>query len=158
MNPHKTAITRTKLSRPALLIQNFLTDLPIVDYGAGKCGDTLRLRELGYNIEPYDKYNSLMDTLPSLNNKQVMCIYVLNTILEPERREVLEDLKKASNVFIAVRVDQVKGTPYQDGVITNKGTFQTQLTPCEWLDFFTECLGDVTVLYNREFLLIYWRP
>lgn len=142
MNPHKTAITRKKPSRPCKTIEHLLTPT-VVDYGCGKGEDKDYLNSKGVLCLGYDKYNpEYNETKPSLIGRTVMCNFVLNTIPLQERIEVINDLKQAENIFISVRTDKVKGKIKDDGVITSKGTFQTQLKADEWLSFFREHLGD----------------
>ena len=66
-------------------------------------------------------------------------IFVFNTLTESERIDAFHELLHCSNdALIAVRTDKVNGEEFEDGVITKRGTFQTQLDCDDWLCFFTQ--------------------
>jgi hypothetical protein len=155
MNPHKTAITRTSPSRPCVKIEPLLVNETVIDYGCGKGYDTFYLNGKGIPCKGYDKYNPIFGKIVAIDrNTVVMCNFVLNTIPQGERIEVLKEINKAKKVLLSVRTDKVNGTPHLDGVITSKGTFQTQLTVKEWIEFFREHLGEIQVLETKGYLLV----
>lgn len=69
----------------------------------------------------------------------VICTYVLNVLFAEQRIDVVAHiksiLKQNGKAYITVRADkrQVKGQPFQDGVITARETFQRAFTANELL-------------------------
>lgn len=151
---HKTARARNSLSVP---MRGFIAKIKgsHLDYGCGRGGDVIRLRELFPNqtIKGYDPNSAHVKVSPSrLENfsekpddsfHTVSLIYVLNVIPSIEQRaEVLiEALNHCEDMFLlACRVDPVEGTEMCDGVITSKGTFQTQVSHDHWRTLLDMCL------------------
>lgn len=65
--------------------------------------------------------------------------YVFNTLLPKDRDEAFYDMLACCNrCYIAVRTDRVPGHPHPltPGVITQRGTFQTQLNAEQWQAWF----------------------
>lgn len=113
-NPYiATALKRQKLSSPMsqLLEKGFFeVGDNILDFGCGNGDDVRILRDRGYDIVGYDKYNNEFSDKQLLNKQYdiVTCNYCLNTIIDlKEHNEVLCMLKKiSSKVFISVRCDK----------------------------------------------------
>lgn len=139
MNSEKTAIARTKVSAPTQwLLDNDKLDGNVLHFGEGKAFQDTAAIQNAPNVDmvvAYDpnSYNPLKRQLPDEVFNYVVCNYVLNVLTENERHPALCDAyTHASTLYVTVRLDKVKGEPYQDGVITSKGTFQAQLTAAEW--------------------------
>ena len=110
-NAFKTAIKRNnKLSAPMkVLYDKGLLKGKILDYGCGFGEDVNKLKNLGYNIVGYDKYNTkfkidfLLDKMYSV----VTCNYVFNVIQKNEHDKLLKLLKSLGDeIYISVRADK----------------------------------------------------
>lgn len=154
--PERTAKARTKPSGPiqSLFAKGYIRG-DTLDYGGGKGADTQWLWEQTFDttsglklikhfdpnyfwngaqfVEQTNKYKSTtqFDT--------VTCTYVLNVLFASDRDNVVSHirsiLKPSGKAYITVRADhrQVKGKPFQDGVITTRQTFQRAFTAKELL-------------------------
>lgn len=143
---HRTAIARKTPSKPLriLLDKGYISKKDrILDFGCGKGRDVEYLREQGYDAYGYDPYNpeySDMKVLIPHHYSVVLNFYVLNVLPPSERYDVLDDLlyysQPVGDIFIAVRdtSEIIHGEPYEDGVITSRGTFQHLFTPSELMD------------------------
>lgn len=144
---HKTAIRRFQYSRPiSLAISHHLIkdDSTIFDYGCGHGHDIGLLQKSGLKAEGWDPY--FRPDAPVRPADIVNLGYVLNVIEDPEERS--ETLRKAfalaiRALIIAVRVDQSldKGLPFQDGLITSRGSFQKIYSQAEFRQFVGDTLG-----------------
>lgn len=129
---HGTAIARTDLSRPVVLV---LEDglLPpgatFFDYGCGRSGDLHRLATLGYEVAGWDPAHHPEGELRV--SDVVNLGYVINVIEDPAER--VQVLRRAwaltrSVLIVAARPDwEARSVPerrYGDGIPTAKGTFQ----------------------------------
>lgn len=132
-----TAISRNKHSKPYkhMIENNIIHEgMKILDFGCGRGFDVEALKGQGYNIYGYDKFQPLWDDKDVIhyNNKYdlITCNYVMNVIEEEnERWYLLETMKGLSNrVILSVRADKKaireNWKKYNDGYITNSGTFQ----------------------------------
>ena len=128
---HRTAITRSKLSRPLRLAAEagLLGEATTVtDYGCGRGGDLRRLKDRGVDAVGWDPVHR-----PGGERRRSSLVnlgYVLNVIEKPaERAETLKlawDLAEDVLVVSAlVTVDtRTMAVPFGDGVVTSRGTFQ----------------------------------
>lgn len=129
---HRTAIDRDKLSAPmqALARHNYLNgEYSVFDYGCGKGDDVRELEAHGIDVTFWDpKYH------PDREKKRADIVnlgYVINVIEErKERDRVLRDAFKHADTILAVSA-MLAGesivaqfTPYKDGVLTKRNTFQ----------------------------------
>lgn len=155
--PERTAKARTKPSGPiqSLFAKGYIKGQTL-DYGGGKGADTQWLWEqaqkLGLNsglaIRHYDPsylWNGVEFIERSNKYKTtakfdtVTCTYVLNVLFASDRDDVIAHIKSIlkpnGKAYITVRADhrQVKGEPFQDGVITVRQTFQRAFTAKELL-------------------------
>ncbi len=101
--PHRTAITRSKLSAPAkLLEERGELDGRVLDYGCGRGFDA---GELG--LESYDPY--FFPSIPKGKFDTIICNYVLNVVDEDIQAWIIHDiesrLKPGGHAFISVRRD-----------------------------------------------------
>ena len=162
-NPFKTtAIKRDSLSIPVrYLVEKNLLQGRILDYGCGRGFDVESLRNQGYNIIGYDKYN-LKFKEESLLNKSydtVMCNYVFNVIADLKEHEEVRQLLKSltNNVYVSVRSDisSVKDTWEYDeenlGYWTPSNSFQRFYTP----EMLNSLFGRVSLLRKTSSFIIF---
>ncbi len=134
IKPYKTAIARTKLSRPMALALEDGVIAPgesVFDYGQGRGSDVALLAQEGYEAHGWDKYHN--PDAPKQAADVVNMGFVLNVIADPaERAEALREAVSLARraVVVSVRtdvkaLDKLKGTtPYSDGILTSTDTFQ----------------------------------
>ncbi len=129
---HKTAMSRTALSRPlstALADQLIDPTQSLFDYGCGRGDDIRHLTELGYKATGWDPtHRPNAERCPA---DVVNLGYVVNVIEDPEERA--ETLKSAwalarSLLIVSARLvwaaRDLAGRPLGDGLITRTQTFQ----------------------------------
>jgi hypothetical protein len=161
MNSAATAITRTKVSAPTrwLVNNNYLYGL-VCHFGEGKAFmDTEAMNNMQevdgvYAYEPASADPNKQELPLGCPFEFVVANYVLN-VLEPEERAeafIQAYLKGVSAIF-TVRLDSVNGTPYKDGVITQRNTFQAQLNTDEWIEFFYKTLYKNKLVSSRVRIL-----
>ncbi len=131
MKRHLTAMTRTKLSKPARIAFEQGLIQPedrLLDYGCGRGSDVKLLLERGVDAVGFDPYYFPETDCSGLWDV-VMLNYVLNVIdnLE-ERRQTLRRVWDLCHgiLLVSVRTDRekIKGEAFGDGVKTRRGTFQ----------------------------------
>lgn len=147
---HKTAISRTELSRPIklALADNLLTpDRPVFDYGCG-LGDDLRfLNALGFQGVGWDPVHRPDEAL--CRTPVVNIGYVVNVIENPrERQEALRRAWALAEQILIVSarltldgrsLDNAKD--YADGLLTSRGTFQKFFEQQELRNWIDQTLG-----------------
>lgn len=129
---HKTALTRTRLSRPVRLAieDRLLTEgARVLDYGCGRGGDVQRLKRQGYTAEGWDPVHRPAGArVPS---DIVNLGYVINVIENPTERA--DTLRRAWDLaerllIVAARLEGENDTDHfescGDGLLTGAGTFQ----------------------------------
>jgi DNA phosphorothioation-associated putative methyltransferase len=141
----RTAINRTALSRPvtqALQDSVLGPGRSLLDYGCGHGGDVTRLRKLGYSASGWDPAFAPDEPLEPADI--VNLGYVVNVIESATERA--GTLRSAwalarSALVVAARLDwEARGPdsrPFNDGVITARGTFQKFYTQYElktWIE------------------------
>lgn len=153
----KTAIKRKKLSNPLkVLKESELLNGSILDYGCGYGESIDILKEEGYDVVGYDRFNTVYAGEEVLNRRYdtLTCNYVFNVIpsLE-EHNTLLEYLKTLSdNIYISVRSDlrAVKDTwVYAEsslGYWTTTDSFQRFYND----DMITELFGTVEYIVNNS--------
>jgi hypothetical protein len=128
----KTAIHRTRVSAPLQwLLDQDLIKGKCCNWGEGRAFlDTEAMQDRTGWCIGYDPM-STVDTnrwMPKGTFDTIYCGYVMNVVLVEEARhieqQILDHLNPGGTAYIAVRIDEVHGTPYRDGVITKRGTFQ----------------------------------
>lgn len=149
----KTAIHRTRVSAPLQwLLDNDLIQGDACNWGEGRAFvDTAAMNErTGYAIG-YDPM-STVDTnrwLPTRKFDTIYCGYVMNVVLVEEARHIEKQIKEHLNpggtAFIAVRIDEVHGEPYRDGVITKRGTFQVSYAPYMFPEYILHKTGHYAI-------------
>jgi DNA phosphorothioation-associated putative methyltransferase len=136
---HLTAIDRDKLSAPmqALARHNYLNgDYSVFDYGCGKGDDSRELEAHGLDVTFWDPVYH-----PDGAKKSADIVnlgYVINVIEErKERDRVLRHAFKHAEKILAVsamlagEATVSQFTPYKDGVLTKRNTFQKYYTQSE---------------------------
>ncbi len=144
---HRTAIRRFQYSRPiSLAVSHGLIqdNTTVFDYGCGQGNDVGLLQKSGLKAEGWDPH--FCPDAPLRSADIVNLGYVLNVIEDPTERT--ETLRKAFSLagkalIVAVRVDNSieKGLPFQDGLITRRGSFQKIFSQAEFRQFVGETLG-----------------
>lgn len=138
MNSHKTAISRTKLSKPMHLYEHYALLLgEVLDYGCGKGKD---VELLGF--EGYDPH--FFPELPTKWYDTVTMNYVLNTITTPVNRmnaikNAWHFVKEGGVLIVTARktvevLNAAKKGNWPvlgDGYITGKKTFQKGFSDIE---------------------------
>lgn len=150
MNSERTQIARKTTSAPMRWIVDnvYLSKFgDVLHFGEGKAfKDTAALERSGSRAFAYDpgspdivkRDRSIIDPARGMYAVGVS-IYVFNTLLPSERVDAFWDmLSCCQRCVIAVRTDKVEGTPHPltPGVITKRGTFQTQLNADQWQAWF----------------------
>lgn len=144
---HLTALTRTTLSAPVQLLQRhgFLSSgQTFFDYGCGRGGDINALRDAGVPSAGWDPYFRANEPLREAD--VVNLGFVVNVIEDPaERIEALVKAFSLARVLLCVSVmlhtSSIGGTPYSDGVLTSRKTFQKYFTQAEFRDYIEHALS-----------------
>lgn len=131
---HLTALKRTSMSAPivALLREGLISnETSVFDFGCGHGKDVEFLRAKGFAVSGWDPY-FLPDT--GLVDADVVNLgFVINVIEnEEERRRTLHLAYGLARKILCVSVmlarDGIQGTPYADGILTTRKTFQKYFT------------------------------
>lgn len=148
---HRTAIKRTKLSKPTRLAlqKNVIkAGLTVLDYGCGRGTDVLYLKDSGINAVGYDPIFYPDRTVLSQKYDVVLLNYVLNVIEDvTERSHVLVESFGLAlhSLVVAVRIDSDKPKTltksFGDGVVTKKATFQKFFSPDYLIEYFDSVLS-----------------
>lgn len=140
---HRTAIDRNQLSQPMQILARhnyFNGDYSVLDYGRGKGDDMRELEAHGIDISGFDPVHAPEGDI--LSSGIVNLGFVLNVI--EDRAERLETLRRAwsyadklliVSVMIAGESLIKQFTPYKDGVITSRNTFQRYYTQSEFRSY-----------------------
>ncbi len=131
-NRHRTAMSRTSLSRPLSLALHDDILKPndsFFDYGCGRGSDIRHVAALGFRVGGWDPaFRPDAEVFPA---DVVNFGYVANVIEDPlERADALRAAWELTKrvLIVAARVDWemrgVAGRPFGDGIITGTGTFQ----------------------------------
>ena len=150
---HRTAMTRTFLSRPLQqahadgLLDG---DVDLFDYGCGRGDDVRTLTGLGIVASGWDPTHA-----PDTAHREATVVnlgYVINVIEDPtERAEALTTAwgLTGSVLVVSARLtwdpDSQTGKPYRDGRLTSNGTFQKFYTPEELKAWIETTLGTAAV-------------
>ena len=121
----RTAIARRALSVPArVLHETGRLKGRVLDYGAGRGGDTDRLSELGYDIHAYDPQWGPKKISGTFNT--IMCNYVLNVLPREADKRLIANirrlLRRGGVAYVTVRGDTKKFS--KAGKWTGAETFQ----------------------------------
>ena len=165
MNSEKTQIARRYTTAPTRWLLehvDFSSYKTMLHFGEGRAfPDTSAFEEQGLSVWAFDpnspdewkRDSKFID--PSLGLYDVgVSNYVFNTLLPKDRDEAFYDMLGCCNrCYIAVRTDRVPGHPHPltPGVITQRGTFQTQLNAAQWQAWFLRVSPEwasVSLLHN----------
>ncbi|MVF23126.1 DNA phosphorothioation-associated putative methyltransferase [Methylocaldum sp. BRCS4] len=144
-----TALTRYGFSAPVQTLARFgLLDgwKSVFDYGCGRGDDLRGLRENGIEAAGWDPYYA------ADREKRTAHIvnlgFVINVIEDPvERMEALRGAYALADELLVVSAmlanpESVRGTPYGDGVLTARNTFQKYYTQGELRAYLAEVLDE----------------
>lgn len=150
---HKTAISRSSLSTPmqALARHGFLDgEFSVFDYGCGRGDDLHVLQTAGLDAHGWDPHYA--PDAPRRETDVVNLGYVLNVIEEPdERLAALRGAFALTRRLLAVavltvgRADVSGLTPYRDGFLTSRNTFQKYFTQEEAQDLVVEATSEEAI-------------
>ena len=160
---HKTAIDRNQLSRPMQILaqHDYLNgDWSIFDYGCGKGDDMRELEAHGININSWDPIYSPANE--KIKSDIVNLGFVLNVIENrKERTETLIDAWKHANTLLVISV-MVAGeslirqfTPYKDGVVTSRNTFQKYYTQAEIREYIESTINENVVAVGQGIFITF---
>jgi DNA phosphorothioation-associated putative methyltransferase len=146
---HLTALTRCGFSAPVQLLHRhgFLDGkLTVFDYGCGKGDDMRGLSANGITAEGWDPHYAA--DRPIVPADVVNLGFVINVIEDPvERRDALRRAYDLTHKVLAVSVmvateHAIRGTPFADGVITGRNTFQKYYTQSELHNYVEAAIGE----------------
>ena len=160
---HRTAIDRHKLSAPMQFLarHDYLNgDFSVFDYGCGR-GDDLRELEMhGIDVSGWDPVHRADGLKTSADI--VNLGYVINVIEDrTERDRVLKDAYTHTQKLLCVSVMlgseaiTAQFTPYKDGVITQRNTFQKYFTQSELRSYLETTLGESVVAAGPGLFLVF---
>lgn len=145
---HKTAINRFSLSAPMKVLERrgYLNcKFSIFDYGCGLGDDLRELHLNGINANGWDP--NFRPDEEMVASDIVNLGFVLNVIEDvPERIQALETAYSLANSFLIVSCmlgsesTIANMTPYKDGVITSRNTFQKYFSQSELKTFIQDVL------------------
>lgn len=160
---HRTAIDRNKLSQPMQILARhnyFNGDYSVLDYGCGKGDDMRELEAHGIDISGWDPVHYSAGEI--FNADIVNLGFVLNVI--EDREERLETLRRAYeyadklliiSVMIAGEGVIRQFTPYRDGVITSRNTFQRYYTQSEFRSYVESSLNESAVAVGQGIYIVF---
>ncbi|MDR8033035.1 DNA phosphorothioation-associated putative methyltransferase [Burkholderia cenocepacia] len=145
---HRTALSRYSFSAPIQILSRlgFLDGTrSLFDYGCGRGDDVRGLKGLGIEAAGWDPHYA--NDQPLSRASIVNLGFVINVIENVDERELA--LKKSYSLSddilvvsaMLVNQDSARGTPYRDGVLTSRNTFQKyyfQSELKEFIDHVTE--------------------
>jgi DNA phosphorothioation-associated putative methyltransferase len=146
---HLTALTRYSLSAPmqALARFGFLDGSKAVfDYGCGRGDDLRGLRDNNIAANGWDPHYAPDDK--KCEADLVNLGFVINVIEDvDERTEAIRSAYSLAGELLVISAmvanqEAVTGTPYADGVLTSRNTFQKYYTQPELRHFIGEALGE----------------
>jgi len=160
---HRTAIDRNQLSQPmqALARHNYLnSEYSVLDYGCGKGDDVRELEAHGIDITGWDPVHRPEEEYSSRDI--VNLGFVLNVIEDrQERTETLTNAWKHANKVLVVAV-MVAGesvisqfTPYKDGIITSRNTFQKYYSQGEIRYYIESSLNETAIAVGQGIFIIF---
>ena len=160
---HKTAIDRNKLSSPMQILarHGYLDgNHSVLDYGCGKGDDVRELEAHGIDVAGWDPIHNPDGNLAK--SDIVNLGFVINVIENiNERTETLKNAfsyaKKLLIASVMVAGESVisKFTPYKDGVITSRNTFQRYYTQSEFKEYLEDSLGQSAIAVGQGIFLVF---
>lgn len=150
---HKTAIVRHELSAPMkTLVKHGYLDgsYTIFDYGCGRGDDLRELEANGLDILGWDP--NFKPDFDKVSSDIVNLGFVLNVIEDQDERLdallgawELTDKLLVISVMLANEKYIAQFTPYKDGVITSRNTFQKYYAQSEIKGYIERCLQEDTI-------------
>jgi len=146
---HRTALSRYGFSAPIQTLARFgFLDgsKTVFDYGCGRGDDLRGLRENNIEATGWDPHFSPDDLKQTAH--VVNLGFVINVIENiDERIEALRGAYALANELLVVAAmlanqEAISGTPYGDGVLTSRNTFQRYYTQGELRQFLHEVTGE----------------
>jgi DNA phosphorothioation-associated putative methyltransferase len=146
---HRTALTRYGFSAPIQTLARFgFLDgsKTVFDYGCGRGDDLRGLQENNIEANGWDPHYAADGQ--KLQAHLVNLGFVINVIEDlDERIEALRGAYALADELLVVSAmlanqESVKGTPYGDGVLTSRNTFQKYFTQGELRQFIAEILKE----------------
>ena len=160
---HRTAINRDRLSAPFQKLAKFGYldgEHSILDYGCGRGDDLRELEAHGLTINGWDPVHNPEGICPRSDITNLG--FVLNVIEEQEERaETLKRAYQHTNKLLVVSVMLLNEnkigqfTPYKDGVITQRNTFQKYYTQTQIHDYIAQTLKTQTVAFGQGIIGIF---
>ena len=160
---HKTAIDRNSLSQPMQILarHNYLSgDFSVLDYGCGKGDDLRELEAHGLDIIGWDPVHRTEGEL--LNSDIVNIGFVLNVIEDKQERDsTLKHAWSYADKLLIVSV-MVAGdrhieqfTPYKDGVVTSRNTFQKYYSQGEFKTYIEDQIGEAAIAVGQGIFILF---
>ena len=157
---HKAAIRRSRLSQPARLatqrgiIQKAHT---IFDYGCGYGTDAYYLSQAGYNVVGYyDPYYFPQNKIVSADI--VLLSFVLSTIEDVRERDRTlinaYNLSRQKLIVSFLKDRHPQQQPFNDGYLTQRGTFEKCYTAKEAQDYLIAILGSIPTIIKTGIYVI----
>lgn len=160
---HLTAIDRNRLSNPMQIIarHNYLDgEMSVLDFGCGKGDDVRELEAHGIDVSGWDPMHNPEGIL--INSDIVNLGFVLNVIEDREERD--ETLRRAweyadsfllASVMIAGENFIQQFSPYRDGVVTSRNTFQRYYTQSEFRGYLESILGENAIAVGQGVFIVF---
>jgi len=160
---HRTAIDRNQLSQPmqALARHNYLNgEYSVLDYGCGKGDDVRELEAHGIDITGWDPVHRPEE---EYSTRDIVNLgFVLNVIEDrQERTETLINAWKHADKILVIAV-MVAGesvisqfTPYKDGIITSRNTFQKYYSQGEIRYYIESSLDETAIAVGQGIFIIF---
>lgn len=162
---HRTAMVRHALSQPmSLLVQYGLVraDTTVFDYGCGQGDDLRALAGNGIVASGWDPHFAPHEAL--MEAETVNLGFVLNVIEDvDERRTALLEAWKLTKSTLAVstmvtgQVSTEGLTPYRDGFVTRRGTFQKYFAHAELRSLLSDTIGSDPVAVAPGIFFVFRR-
>ena len=158
---HLTALSRATLSAPIqLMIGNGLISesVDVFDYGCGRGDDIKGLTEIGLKCHGWDPHFAKEN--PLLSADIVNLGFVVNVIEDPaERVEAIQRAFALANIAIVISVmlysKERSGSPYRDGFLTSRNTFQKYFSQEELKDYLESVLCLEPIMIGPGIALIF---
>lgn len=128
---HRTALSRSTLSAPMQALARFgflRPDWTVFDYGCGRGDDIRGLTREGFTAAGWDPHFAA--DAPRIESDVVNLGFVLNVIEdEDEREQAVRSAFALSRRVLSVavmtdKVSSIAGSPFRDGYLTSRNTFQ----------------------------------
>lgn len=160
---HLTAIERNKLSAPMQLLakHGYLDgDFTLFDYGCGKGDDVRELEAHGLDINSYDPVFHPEGEI--VDSDIVNLGFVINVIEDKkERNYTLTRAYSIANKALVVSA-MLGGeslirqfTPYKDGVVTSKNTFQKYYSQSELKNYIESTLNQEAFAFGQGIFIVF---